>query len=121
MKQFGLSKKERIITNKEFSLTYQQGIIKKTGCLMVRYLPNNLGYARLGIALSTRFFPTAVKRNRIKRLIREAFRLNKHKLPKGLDIIISIRIDGNTDSTKPVTLSEIQTDLLKVFYGISIK
>jgi ribonuclease P protein component len=34
---------------------------------------------------------TAVKRNRIKRLLREAFRLVQHDLPRGYDLVINVR------------------------------
>ena len=34
---------------------------------------------------------TAPKRNRIKRLLREAFRLGQHDLPRGYDIVINVR------------------------------
>ncbi len=44
------------------------------------------GYAPLqaGFAVSTKNFKKAVDRNRIKRLMREAFRLNKHNLTDAL-------------------------------------
>lgn len=41
---------------------------------------NDLGYSRLGIAISRKCSPRAVVRNRIKRVIRESFRLRKPKL-----------------------------------------
>jgi len=41
--------------------------------------------ARVAVSVSKRLFKKAVDRNRIKRLIKEAWRLNKHTLYKGLD------------------------------------
>ncbi|MFH0889381.1 MAG: ribonuclease P protein component [Planctomycetota bacterium] len=132
MKQFGLSKKERVVNKKEFDRIYKEGTIRKSGKVMVRYLPNDLGYSRLGVAVGKKLFRKASMRNRIKRLVRESFRLNKNLLPKGLDIIIGI--SGN--STSPLTgseprqagqarpndrqagrvsLTQIQTELLKLF------
>ncbi len=111
MQPFGLSKKERITKAGEFERAYKNGAISKTGCLIIRSLPNNLGYSRLGIAVSKKSFPSAVTRNRIKRLVREAFRLNKHRLPKGLDLIVGVRTKG----PKSFTLPEIQSDLMAVF------
>jgi ribonuclease P protein component len=118
MKQFGLSRKERVVNNKEFDLIYKEGTIRKSGNVMVRYLPNNLGYSRLGIAVSKKIFRASVRRNRVKRLIREAFRLNKTRLPKGLNIIVSARMTPGNRETQ-VTLSEIQTELLKIFKDYS--
>ncbi len=48
---------------------------------------NEVRIARLGISVG-KAYGSAVQRNRIKRLIREAFRQVKHKLPTGVDFII---------------------------------
>jgi ribonuclease P protein component len=56
----------------------------------VSVLGNHESYARLGLAIATRTFGTAVARNRIKRLARESFRLNQHGLPAS-DITVSAR------------------------------
>ena len=42
---------------------------------------NELEYPRLGLAISKKCAKRAVDRNRIKRIIRESFRINQHKLP----------------------------------------
>jgi len=47
---------------------------------------NDQGHARLGLAISKKCAKRAVDRNRIKRLFRESFRINQHKLPS-VDII----------------------------------
>lgn len=48
---------------------------------------NNFHQARLGISISKKKIKKATKRNRIKRIIREAFRYNKNEL-QGMDIIV---------------------------------
>jgi ribonuclease P protein component len=48
---------------------------------------NGLKHARLGVSVS-RKVGRAVVRNRWKRLIREAFRLSRAKLPAGLDLVV---------------------------------
>jgi len=55
---------------------------------------NGLGITRLGVTV-TRKAGNAVKRNRIKRLIREFFRLNKSLFPQGYDIVIAAKKDAS--------------------------
>jgi ribonuclease P protein component len=55
----------------------------------VHGLPNDLGHPRLGLSVSRRV-GKAHRRNRIKRLLREAFRLEQHNLVGSLDLIIVV-------------------------------
>jgi len=56
-------------------------------CFSVRYRSNELGHARLGLAISKRVSKRAVERNRIKRLIRESFRRMCPLLP-AVDLMV---------------------------------
>lgn len=53
-------------------------------------LANDESHPRLGLAIATRTFGTAVARNRIKRITRESFRLNQHSLPS-VDVTVAAR------------------------------
>ena len=59
-------------------------------CFHVRYRGNELGHARLGLAISKRVSKRAVERNRIKRLLRESFRRVQHQLPP-IDLMVMAR------------------------------
>jgi len=53
---------------------------------------NSLPHARLGLAISAKHLKKSVDRNRVKRQVRESFRINQEKLA-GLDIVVLSRID----------------------------
>lgn len=59
-------------------------------CFSVRYRPNGLDHARLGLAISKRVSKRAVERNRIKRLLRESFRRARAQLPP-VDVVVMAR------------------------------
>ena len=71
------------------------------GPLTIYGRANDLAHARLGLSVS-RHVGTAVRRNRIKRLIREAFRLMQHDLPRGYDLVVVVR------RHEPLILAEYQ-------------
>lgn len=84
----------------------------RRGCRRVRYAfflvvwrPNGLSYNRLGVTAS-RKVAGAVGRNRIKRLVREAFRLTADRQPTGMDI--NVIAHKGADSLK---LCDVQTIL----------
>jgi len=51
---------------------------------------NDAAGPRLGLAVAVKVAGNAVRRNRIRRLIRESFRLHRHELP-AVDLIVSVR------------------------------
>jgi ribonuclease P protein component len=57
---------------------------------VVQYSPNEGGGARLGMAVGTRVASRAVDRNRLRRLIRESFRMHREGLP-AVDLLVTAR------------------------------
>lgn len=90
------SKKERLLKPAEFKKVLSAGRRYSTKSLKLCVLENGLGRNRLGISVSARV-AKAVVRTRIKRLIREYFRLNKSDLLQGvppestIDIVITVK------------------------------
>ena len=62
--------------------------------MIVYAAENGLDCARLGISIGKKKVKRAVDRNRIKRLVREAFRLEKAHIPAGVDFVIVPRGAG---------------------------
>jgi len=54
---------------------------------------NGLAHARLGLAISRKAAPRAVDRNRLKRIVRETFRVRLAELPP-MDIVVTARADA---------------------------
>lgn len=79
--------KERLHKRKEFQKVFDEGKIFNNEQIKVFALLNNSPVSRLGLVVG-RKFGNAVKRNRFKRIFREAYRLNKRLLENGIDLII---------------------------------
>jgi ribonuclease P protein component len=87
MRSSSLTKKERILKRAEFIDINLHGKRFRTENFTIVAQPNGGDVTRLGITVSKRVGNSA-KRNRVKRLIREFFRLHKHEMPKGYDVVI---------------------------------
>ena len=51
-------------------------------------MPNELPHPRLGLSVGRAIWRSAVKRNRVRRIFREAFRLEQAALPAGMDLVL---------------------------------
>jgi ribonuclease P protein component len=97
MKKLTLKKSERIRKRRSYLQIYQHGKRSFTKHFTIVVSENDLDFPRLGVTV-TKKIGNAVKRNRIKRLIREFFRLNKDRFKASQDIVIIAK--GNTSSMK---------------------
>ena len=88
VKTFGREKKMR--KTDEFSSVFRFRCVRAIAGIDLLAAPNGLDYARLGMIVPKKILATAVARNRVKRLIREAFRLNQSELA-GLDVVARIK------------------------------
>lgn len=85
-----LSKEERLCSRKALEELFGGGHQSVSAFpLRAVFMPNDVGLVRIMVSVSKRYFKRAVKRNRIKRQLREAYRLQKEALQPldgGLDI-----------------------------------
>ena len=93
----GFKKEERILKRTEFINLNLHGKRFYTKNFAVILKQNRRDITRLGINVSKRV-GDSVKRNRIKRMIREFFRQNKQQIPKGYDIMIVALEHGDKPS-----------------------
>lgn len=90
LKKYGLSKQCLLRKSHEFERVYKQGKRVHGDGFTLIYQPNEIGYNRLGISVH-RQLKGAVKRNRIKRIIRESFRLARDRYPGEADIVVAVK------------------------------
>lgn len=74
----------------EFEQVYRGGRRLHGACFTLICQSNNAGRSRLGISIH-RKIRGAVKRNRLKRIIRESFRLWPELYPTGADMVLVVR------------------------------
>ncbi len=92
----------RLVNSTDFSLVFEGNQLKVSHpnyLILARY--NDCRHARLGLVVSKKNIPTAVARNRLKRVIRESFRLH-HSLG-GLDAVFLVR--GGIRSLSPIEIN----------------
>lgn len=87
-------KHEHLRLRGDFARVFARRCVAADGTLAVHVVSNGLGHTRLGISVSKRI-GNAVRRNAVKRKIREAFRLGKAGLPRSYDVVCVARSGVN--------------------------
>ena len=105
---YTLPKTHLLTKSGEFQRVYRHGRRFRGHGYTVIVVPNTEGSNRLGISVQKKT-GKAVRRNRIKRLVREAFRLNPDLFPVNSDIVVTIGpgFDMNSLHTLQAGLKEI--------------
>jgi len=78
---------ERLVRKGQFDAVFEEGVVFRSAAITVRARANGLGYSRLGLLVGRRC-GGAVRRNRMKRLLRESFRRNRGMLSVGCDVVV---------------------------------
>lgn len=76
--------------DKDFRRCYTKGKFVSDSAVTAYYLPNRLSTNRLGLTTSKKL-GNAVVRNRSRRIMKAAYRLNEDKMPIGYDIVLVAR------------------------------
>lgn len=80
---------------KDFKKALKEGDKFSSPRFVLYSIPAQFAYSRLGISISSRNVPLATKRNRIKRIVREFWRLGKYKDLGGRDCILVVKRGAN--------------------------
>ncbi len=121
MKRLSFPKSARLLKNSQFKAVLARNIRSSDSLLTVFMAKNNLGRPRLGLSVA-KALGSAVIRNRLKRLIREAFRKNQHEIPQGFDYLVmpsakfteSAKASGPERIVKKITFEQVENSLLKL-------
>lgn len=84
--RFRLTKEDRIRRSSDYQRVMKQGVHYRTPHFHIRMLRNPLRMTRLGLAIGKKAGKACV-RNRIKRGLKEYFRLHRDKMPPGTDMV----------------------------------
>ena len=93
----------RIARQADFQRAYREGSRAKGSILTVVAVPNGLPHPRIGLSVGRSVWKSAVRRNRVRRIFREAFRLSRSELPAGFDLVLipaAPRLDPQLAATR---------------------
>ena len=130
MKQFGLSKKERIKSKQEFELLYTSGttINSRSQKLKAIFFVEETNESGVKAAFVVyKKAGKAVWRNRIKRLLRVSYRLNKSILldvcnEKNISLLVAFAVKSlNEKNNNTIKLSEILPDVVSLMEQIKAR
>lgn len=117
MKQFGLGTRSRLNLDRDIEKLLKTGNRTRLSSLTIYWdCPQNATAQRLAIRVSSKTAPS-VKRNRVKRILREIFRLNRRGWNPSLQLLIVVRKYLPSDWAH---ISTLQTLLQNTFRDLGI-
>lgn len=106
----GFPKEARLLSKREYTKVFNNKDVFRKKAFIVYCCKNGLSHARLGLAVSKKSIASAVKRNRLKRIIRESFRNSKHNAHDYV-VVVTPKIKYHNDFEVRVILDSIWEQL----------
>ena len=100
--------------NHEFKRLYNKGKSAAAQCVVVYCRRNGMPGNRFGVTVSTKL-GGAVQRNRVRRRLKEIYRLNEGKLLPGYDVLIVARMRSRFAGFR-----EIESSVLSLFKKLKL-
>ncbi len=111
-RSFGFARFLRLVKPRQYQRVFAEAQRVGDRYFTILATGNGLDHARLGMAVSRKAAPKSVSRNRIKRAVRETFRLRQHELP-AVDLVVLARPPAATADTP-----ELQRALHKLWQRV---
>ena len=127
-KRFSFPKKKRLVSNRQFKAVIARGRRLGNGLLTLYMAQNDCSYPRLGVSVS-KSCGNAVVRNRLKRLLREAFRQSQDRIPAGFDYLIMIspqrtkksdEAQSKKDMARQLTFEQVKNSFLALVQELKV-
>ena len=112
METHGLRRWERLRLRRDFDRVFSRGRSVSESFLRVVYLENGLGFSRMAVIVKKKVGKAHV-RNRLKRLVREAYRRNKGIFPDSFDMVFVFRSEVS-EKAKELSYWEVEEVLRKL-------
>jgi ribonuclease P protein component len=122
-RRFSFSKSSRLLDNRQFRAVCARRLFARDDLLVVHACENDCGFSRLGVSIG-KSFGNAVARNRLKRLVREAFRQNRQLIPAGFDYVVSMSYKSRDNKPDKAVQAEKQLTFKRIsdsFIMLAIK
>lgn len=88
---YSFRRTHRLLKTDDFSSVFGMRQARSNAFFQVYARPNDLGHSRLGLVVGKKVAKRAVRRNYIKRTVREWFRLNQHQLGS-MDYVVRAKL-----------------------------
>ena len=100
MVSYKFGRELRLLTPSQFDNVFQNPFRVASPLFTILAKPNQLTQPRIGLTIAKKRVKLAVQRNRIKRCVRDSFRLHQHQLP-GVDLVLMVKGDiSNTPNSE---------------------
>ena len=119
MKRLSFPKSKRLLTSRQFKTVLSRKLRAADELMILFMAQNSLNHPRLGISIP-KSIKKAVLRNRLKRLVREAFRQTQYQIPQSFDYLILMSAELAVsdvdklpkDSIKNLSFEQVQNSFL---------